>query len=73
MSHTDAIEIVVVGAHLSGMALNHQLSELGGSFVRSARRIATLSAGIYHYMDCQRRDPKQGSRRARSHSTPRAG
>ncbi len=37
MSHTDAIEIVVVGAHLSGMALNHQLTELGGSLVRSAR------------------------------------
>jgi len=37
MSHTDAIEIVVVGAHLSGMALNHQLTELGGSLVRNAR------------------------------------
>ncbi len=37
MSHTEAIEIVVVGAHLSGMPLNHQLTELGGSLVRSAR------------------------------------
>jgi allophanate hydrolase len=37
MSHNNSIEIVVVGAHLSGMALNYQLTELGGSLVRSAR------------------------------------
>jgi allophanate hydrolase len=31
------IEIVVVGAHLSGMPLNHQLTSLGGSFSRATR------------------------------------
>jgi len=33
----DAIELVVVGAHLSGMPLNWQLKELGAQFVRAAR------------------------------------
>jgi allophanate hydrolase len=37
MSGIDVIEIVVVGAHLSGMPLNHQLTEVGGFLVRSAR------------------------------------
>lgn len=37
MSTIDVIEIVVVGAHLSGMPLNHQLTEVGGFLVRSAR------------------------------------
>ena len=37
MSHSDALEIVVVGAHLSGMPLNHQLTEAGGALVRRAR------------------------------------
>ena len=37
MSHTDVIEIVVVGAHLSGMPLNHQLTEVSGTLVRSGR------------------------------------
>ena len=37
MSQQDALEIVVVGAHLSGMPLNHQLTDAGGVFVRSAR------------------------------------
>ena len=37
MSHSDALQIVVVGAHLSGMPLNHQLTEGGGVLVRSAR------------------------------------
>jgi hypothetical protein len=32
----DLIEIVVVGAHLSGMALNHELTALGGTLVRKA-------------------------------------
>ena len=31
------IEIVVVGAHLSGMPLNHQLTDRGGEFLRLAR------------------------------------
>lgn len=30
----EMIDIVVVGAHLSGMPLNHQLTDLGGRFVR---------------------------------------
>lgn len=32
----DLIDIVVVGAHLSGMPLNHQLTDLGGKFSRDA-------------------------------------
>lgn len=31
------MELLVVGAHLSGLALNHQLTELGGSFVRAIK------------------------------------
>ncbi len=31
------IGIAVVGAHLSGEPLNHQLTDLGGRFVRAAR------------------------------------
>jgi allophanate hydrolase len=31
------IPVFVVGAHLSGMVLNHQLTDLGGAFCRSAR------------------------------------
>jgi allophanate hydrolase len=31
----DAIPIAVVGAHLSGQPLNHQLTELGGRFLRA--------------------------------------
>jgi allophanate hydrolase len=30
------VEIVVVGAHLSGMTLNHELTSLGGRFLRTA-------------------------------------
>ncbi len=33
----ESIEMVVVGAHLSGMALNHELIELGARFARTAR------------------------------------
>ncbi len=36
----DLIEIVVVGAHLSGMALNHELTTLGGVLVRPAATTA---------------------------------
>jgi len=32
----DLIDIVVVGAHLSGMPLNHQLTDLGGKFSHDA-------------------------------------
>ncbi|NEU11945.1 allophanate hydrolase [Methylobacterium sp. BTF04] len=35
-STSEAIELVVVGAHLTGLALNHQLLTLGATFVRSA-------------------------------------
>jgi allophanate hydrolase len=31
------IEIAVIGAHLSGMALNHELTSLGGSFVEALK------------------------------------
>jgi allophanate hydrolase len=33
----DRVDIAVVGAHLSGEPLNHQLVELGGRFVRAVR------------------------------------
>jgi allophanate hydrolase len=33
---SDRIEIAVVGAHLSGLPLNHELTELGGVFLRAA-------------------------------------
>lgn len=36
MNVDDRIEIVVVGAHLSGMALNHELTTRGGVFGRLA-------------------------------------
>lgn len=47
------IELVVVGAHLSGMALNHQLIACGAQFVRSARttadyRLYALTGGPPH-------------------------
>lgn len=34
---TDAIEIAVVGAHLSGLALNHELTSRGGVLRRAVR------------------------------------
>lgn len=34
---TDRIEVAVVGAHLSGLPLNHELTAAGGAFVRPAR------------------------------------
>jgi len=37
---SDAIEIVVVGAHLSGMPLNVQLTERGGRLVRAVATTA---------------------------------
>jgi hypothetical protein len=36
----DLIPIVVVGAHLSGLPLNHQLTEPGGHLVRKGRTAA---------------------------------
>ncbi|MCA8927859.1 MAG: allophanate hydrolase, partial [Alphaproteobacteria bacterium] len=39
---TDAVLLAVVGAHLSGMALNHQLQDLGAAFVE-----ATETAPLY--------------------------
>ena len=33
----DRLQIAVVGAHLTGMVLNHELTERGASFVRAAR------------------------------------
>jgi allophanate hydrolase len=37
----DRVEVAVVGAHLSGEPLNHQLVELGGRFVRAGRTAAS--------------------------------
>ena len=47
------IELVVVGAHLSGMALNHQLIACGAQLARSARttpdyRLYALTGGPPH-------------------------
>lgn len=42
---SDLIEIVVVGAHLSGMPLNRELTERGASF----RRAATTTADYRFY------------------------
>jgi allophanate hydrolase len=36
-AHPETLNIVVCGAHLSGLALNHQLTERGGRLVRAAR------------------------------------
>ena len=36
----DAIPLVVVGAHLTGLALNHQLQDLGARFLRATRTAA---------------------------------
>jgi allophanate hydrolase len=35
-AQADRIEVAVVGAHLSGLPLNHQLTSLGGTFLRAA-------------------------------------
>ena len=37
ISAKGSIEIVVVGAHLSGMPLNYQLTERGGAFIRAVQ------------------------------------
>ncbi|MDP6278890.1 MAG: hypothetical protein QGI11_10340 [Nitrospinota bacterium] len=37
ISGTKRIRLAVVGAHLRGQPLNHQLTDLGAEFVRSAR------------------------------------
>ncbi len=44
------IEIVLVGAHMSGLPLNHEVTRLGGTFVRRSRtqacyRLFALSSG----------------------------
>lgn len=36
---TGAVEIAVFGAHLTGLPLNHELTDLGGSFRRTARTL----------------------------------
>ncbi|MCJ9674560.1 allophanate hydrolase, partial [Neorhizobium sp. SHOUNA12B] len=36
----DLIDVIVVGAHLSGMPLNHQLTDLDGTFSRVAKTSA---------------------------------
>ena len=38
---TDSIEIAVVGAHLSGLALNHELTSRGGVLLRAVRTEAS--------------------------------
>ncbi|MDR3465525.1 MAG: allophanate hydrolase [Xanthobacteraceae bacterium] len=51
-----SIEIAVVGAHLSGMPLNRELTELGASF----RRAAKTTAGYRLYALAGQQPPKPG-------------
>ncbi|MDX3924191.1 MAG: allophanate hydrolase [Shinella sp.] len=50
------IDLVVVGAHLSGMPLNHQLTDLNGKFVR----VAQTSAAYRLYALADTLPPKPG-------------
>ncbi len=52
ISVTKRIRLAVVGAHLRGQPLNHQLTELGAEFVRSA-----LTAPFYRLYALQDADP----------------
>ena len=51
----DRLQIAVVGAHLAGMVLNHELTERGASFVRAAR-----TAGDYRLYALDTSPPKPG-------------
>ncbi|MGJ4927331.1 allophanate hydrolase [Bradyrhizobium sp. HKCCYLS2038] len=53
--HGDEIAIVVVGAHLSGMALNHELTSLGGRLLE-----ATSTAPDYKLYALSTTPPKPG-------------
>ncbi|MGJ5082013.1 allophanate hydrolase [Bradyrhizobium sp. HKCCYLS3013] len=53
--HGDEIAIVVVGAHLSGMALNHELTSLGGRLLE-----ATTTAPDYKLYALSTTPPKPG-------------
>ncbi|MGJ5176122.1 allophanate hydrolase [Bradyrhizobium oligotrophicum] len=53
--HGDEIAIVVVGAHLSGMALNHELTSLGGRLL-----VATTTAPDYKLYALSTTPPKPG-------------
>jgi allophanate hydrolase len=65
-SRNDAIPIAVVGAHLSGQPLNHQLTELGGRFLR-----ATETAPAYKlYALPDTTPPKPGLARVDSGGAP---
>jgi allophanate hydrolase len=54
------IEIAVVGAHLSGLPLNHQLTSLGGTFVRATETVP----GYRLFMLANTTPPKPGLLRA---------
>jgi allophanate hydrolase len=51
---SDAIDIVVCGAHMQGLALNHQLTERGARFVR-----ATQTASKYRFYALPGGPPKR--------------
>ncbi|WP_315778254.1 MULTISPECIES: allophanate hydrolase [unclassified Bradyrhizobium] len=53
--HGDEIAVVVVGAHLSGMALNHELTALGGRLLE-----ATTTAPDYKLYALSTTPPKPG-------------
>jgi len=59
------IDLVVVGAHLSGEPLNHQLTSVGGRFVRACR-----TAPVYRLFELPNTTPpKPGLVRAGDHET----
>jgi allophanate hydrolase len=61
----DEIEIVVVGAHLSGMALNHELTDANARFLRATTtqpdyRLFALAGGPPRRPGLLRVDPQKG-------------
>lgn len=62
MDTTDRIELAVVGAHLSGMPLNHQLTQLGATLVMAT----TTSARYRLYALPFTSPPKPGLKRVNS-------
>ncbi len=63
---SDDIELAVVGAHLSGMPLNHQLQTLGAKFIRAVKtspdyQLYALAGQTIPKPGLQRGDAGQGS------------
>jgi allophanate hydrolase len=54
ISNPGTVQLVVVGAHMSGLPLNHQLTELGARLVR-----AELTAPVYRLYALAGEDPRR--------------